>query len=64
MAMPNWMKSVTRTPHSPDVAANATFRTLQITSVCMIGQPSRTLAILAAARLTVAMITMLKNRPR
>ena len=33
-------------------------------SVCHIGQPSSTLAIFAAARFTVAMITMLKNRPR
>ena len=27
IAMPNWMKSVTRTPQSPEVAAKATFST-------------------------------------
>ena len=55
--MPNWMKSVTSTPQRPDVAANATLITAQTSSVCHIGQPSSTLAILAAARFTVAMIT-------
>ena len=58
------MKSVTRTPQSPDVAAKATFKSAQTTSVFPIGQPSTTLAILAAARLTEAMITQLKKRPR
>ena len=38
--------------------------TAQAPSVCHIGQPSSTLAILAAARFTVDMITMLKNKPR
>ena len=64
MAMPNWMKSVTSTPHRPDVAANATLITPQTSSVCPIGQPSSTLAILAAARFTDAMMTTLKNSPR
>ena len=62
--MPNWMKSVTSTPHSPDVAAKATLRTAQMRSVFPIGQPNNTFAILAAARFTVAMITQLKKRPR
>ena len=62
--MPNWMKSVTSTPHSPDVAAKATFSTAQISSVCHIGQPRSTLAIFAAARFTVAMMTQLKKSPR
>ncbi len=62
--MPNWIKSVTSTPHSPEVAAKATLMTPHTSSVCPIGQPSSTLAILAAARFTVAMITQLKNRPR
>ena len=44
--------------------ANDTLMTAQTASVCHIGQPSSTLAIFAAARFTVAMITMLKNRPR
>jgi hypothetical protein len=62
--MPNWMKSVTSTPQSPDVAANATFSAAQMSNVCDIGQPSSTFAILAAARFTDAMMTQLKNRPR
>ena len=62
--MPNWMKSVTSTPHNPDTAAKATLSTAQTSSVCHIGQPSSMLAILAAARFTVAMMTMLKNSPR
>ena len=64
MAMPNWMKSVTSTPQSPDVAANAMLITAQISSVLDIGHPSTTLAIFAAARFTVAMMTALKNSPR
>ena len=64
IATPNWMKSVTITPQSPDVAAKATFSTAQTMSVWAIGQPSSTLAILAAARFTVAMIMQLKNSPR
>jgi hypothetical protein len=62
--MPNWMKSVTRTPHKPDVAANATFSTAQITSVCVIGQPSTTFAIFTAARFTDAMMKQLNTSPR
>ena len=62
--MPNWMKSVTSTPQSPEVAAKAMLSTAQMSSVCHIGQPSTTLAILAAARFTVAMITQLKKSPR
>ena len=62
--MPNWIRSVTITPHNPAVAAKATFSTAQMTSVFAIDQPSRTAAIFAAARLTVAMITQLKNKPR
>ena len=64
MAMPNWMKSVTSTPHRPDVAANATLSTAQMTSVCVIGQPSTTLAIFTAARFTDAMMKQLNTRPR
>ncbi len=62
--MPNWIMSVTMTPQRPEVAANAMFSTAQTTSVCAIGHPSSTLAILAAARLTVAMITQLNSSPR
>ena len=62
--MPNWMKSVTSTPHRPDVAANEHVEDAADDERLPIGQPSSTLAILAAARFTVAMITMLKNRPR
>jgi hypothetical protein len=40
------------------------FSTAQTSSVCPIGHPSSTLAIFAAARLTDAMITQLKNSPR
>ena len=64
IAMPNWMKSVTSTPQSPEVAAKATFSTAQTRSVFPIGQPRITLAILTAARFTVAMMTQLKKRPR
>ncbi len=64
IAIPNWKKSTTSTPHSPDVAAKTMLITAQISSVLPIGQPSTTLAILAAARLTVAMMKQLKTRPR
>ena len=62
--MPNWMRSVTITPHSPDVAAKAMLSTAQMASVRNIGQPNTTLAILAAARFTVAMMMQLKKRPK
>ena len=55
---------MTSTPHNPDVAANRTLRTPQTKSVRDIGHPRSTFAIFAAARLTVAMITMLKKKPR
>ena len=64
IAMPNWMNSVTSTPHRPEVAAKIMLITAQNNSVCHIGQPRITLAIFAAARLTAAMITPLKNKPR
>ena len=64
IAIPNWMKSVTSTPQRPDVAAKATLIAAQMSSVLPIGQPSMTFAIFAAARLTDAMITQLKNSPR
>ena len=64
IAMPNWMKSTTSTPQSPDVAAKAMFITPQISRVCHIGQPRTMLAILAAARFTEAMMKQLKNSPR
>jgi hypothetical protein len=64
MAMPNWKKSTISTPQSPPVAAKSTLSAAQISSVWVIGQPSTTLAILAAARLTVAMMKQLKIRPR
>ena len=62
--MTNWKMSVTSTPHSPAIDANATLMTAHTASVCHMGQPSSTLAIFAAARLTAAMITMLKKSPR
>jgi hypothetical protein len=62
--MTNWKTSVISTPHSPAIDANAMLMIAQAPSVCHIGQPSSTLAIFAAARFTVDMITMLKNRPR
>ena len=58
------MRSVTITPHKPDVAANAMLSTVQTASVCPMGQPRTTLAIFAAARFTAAMIIQLKKRPR
>src|SRR5688500_10740887 len=64
IAITNWKTSVIRTPHRPAIDANATLMIAHTNNVCHIGQPSSTLAILAAARFTVAMITMLKNNPR
>src|SRR5687767_9704211 len=64
IAITNWKTSVINTPHSPAIDANSTLITAHTASVCHIGQPSSTFAILAAARLTVAMITMLKKSPR
>jgi hypothetical protein len=55
---------VISTPHNPAIDAKAMLITAQMPSVCHIGQPSSTLAIFAAARFTVDMMTMLKNRPR
>ena len=55
---------MTSTPHSPECAANATFSMPHASSVCHRGRPNRMLAILHAARLTEAMMTQLKNRPR
>ena len=55
---------MTITPQSPAVAAKMMQSTPQINSVWVIGQPSSTLAILAAARFTDAMMTQLKKRPR
>ena len=60
--MPNWMKSVTSTPHNHDVAANAMFSTAQIASVCPMGHPSTTFAIFTAARFTDAMMKFALRR--
>ncbi len=62
--MKNWIISMTRTPHSPECAAKATFSTPQSSSVCQRGRPNRILAILQAAKLTEARMKQLKNRPR
>src|SRR5688500_17454603 len=56
IAIPNWKTSVISTPHRPAIDANATLITAHTASVCHIGQPRGTLAILAAARFTVDMI--------
>lgn len=64
MAIPNWIRSTTRTPHRPARAAKVTLMILQMMRVLAMGQPRMTLAILAAARLTEAMITQLKKSPR
>ena len=64
MVIVNWIESVTSTPHSPDTEAKKMVITEQTSRVRSIGQPSTTLAILAAARFTVAMMTQLKKRPR
>src|SRR5262245_38709783 len=60
----NWIESVTRTPQSPDTDAKKIVTTEQRRRVFHIGHPKRMFPILAAARLTVAMITQLKKRPR
>src|SRR5215510_13207542 len=60
----NWIESVTSTPQSPETDAKKIVITDAKISVRYIGQPSRMLAIFAAARLTVAMMKQLKNNPR
>ena len=60
----NWIESVTSTPQSPDTEAKKMVMIEQTSRVRPIGQPSTMLAILAAARFTVAMMTQLKRRPR
>ena len=62
--MVNWIESVTSTPHSPDTDAKKMVMVEQRRRVCHIGHPSTMLAIFAAARFTVAMMTQLKNKPR
>ena len=62
--MKNWIMSMTSTPHRPECAANATFSRPTNVSVCQRSKPKRIAAILHAARLTVAMMMQLKNRPR
>jgi len=64
MAMTNWTRSDASTPHRPEIAANATQITLHTSTVWSRSQPSMTLAILAAARVTEAMIAQLKKNPR
>ena len=62
--MRNWIMSMTRTPQRPEYMAKTTLRKPQASRVCQRGSPKRMLAILQAARLTVAMMTQLKKRPR
>ena len=64
MAMTNWTRSEASTPHRPEIAAKATQITPQTSTVWRRSQPSMTLAILTAARVTEAMIAQLKNSPR
>ncbi len=62
--IPNWIESVTSTPQRPDTEAKKIVMTEQTTRVRPIGHPSTMLAILAAARFTVAMMTQLNSSPR
>jgi hypothetical protein len=62
--MKNWIMSMTSTPQRPEWAAKATFRTPMASRVCQRSRPSSTAAILQAARLTLARIMPLTNRPR
>jgi hypothetical protein len=62
--IPNWIESVTKTPQSPETDAKKIVITEQSRRVRPVGQPSTMLAILAAARFTVAMMKQLKNSPR
>jgi hypothetical protein len=62
--MKNWIMSMTSTPHSPEKAAKKRLRAPTRISVSSRLIPNRIEAILQAARLTVAMIMQLKNRPR
>src|SRR5262245_6943811 len=55
----NWIESVTSTPHNPDTEAKKIVITDAKSSVRYIGQPSRMLAIFAAARLTDAIMKQL-----
>ena len=62
--MKNCTMSMTSTPQSPECAANTTLSTPQTRMVCHGGSPKRTLAILQAASVTIAMMKQLKNKPR
>ena len=64
IVIPNWSASVTSTPQSPDTDAKKIVMIEQTMRVRPIGQPSTTVAILTAARFTVAMMKQLKKRPR
>jgi hypothetical protein len=64
IVMPNWIESVTSTPHSPLTEAKKIVISEQTNRVRPVGQPSTMLPILAAARFTVAMMTRLKKKPR
>ena len=62
--MKNWIMSITSTPHRPLCAAKITFSTPTNSSVSQREKPKRMLAILQAARFTLAMIMQLKKKPR
>ena len=64
IAIKNWTMSMTSTPHRPEWAAKRTLSTPQKSSVSQGGRPKRMLAILQAARQTLARIMQLKNSPR
>ena len=64
IVMPNWNASVTSTPQSPETEAKKIVMTEQTIRVRSIGHPSTTVAILTAAKFTVAMMKQLKKSPR
>ncbi len=64
MAMKNSRQSVRTTPRKPPAALNTTVRSAATATVSSGCSPNRTPPILIAARVTVAMIMTLKNRPR
>jgi len=64
MAMTKRSRSVTTTPHNPEVAEYRTVTAPARMTTSYFPTPNKTPPILMAARVTVAMIITLKNTPR
>ena len=64
MEIVNNNRSVTTTPHSPELAEYAAVMVAATITVVYLSIPSKTPEILIAAKVTVAMIMTLKNTPK